>query len=221
MGDLKKMASAEWPVVVGCEVLTEGCESCPSYHSAIANKGVVGHIFEHGYDVRVIEDQLDKPSANPIPTIYSVAFGSDLFHESVTENYLKRIFATMNATPRHIYEVPTKRAERMYTATKLYGLKWTDNIFAGVHIESGEYVWRMNYLQKLNAKHKYLSIVPLLGDMGVLDLTGISYVSASAETWHNKRPCDANWVADIQRQCNEQGVEFSWDQGIAIWEEDN
>lgn len=214
-----KMGQKPWPVVVGCEVLTEGCESCPSYESSLINKGVKGHIFEHGYYVRVIEKEISAPVNNPGPTIYLVALGSDLFHESVTGEKLQAIFETMNRTPRHVYEIITKRAERMLTATKLYELKWTDNIIAGISIESADYKWRINYLRKLECKAKFISMVPLLGPMGNLNLKGINVVGVAAETWGPKRPCSNDWILDIKKQCVKQDVEFM-EEKINIWSND-
>jgi protein gp37 len=211
-----KMAQKPWPVVVGCEVLTEGCESCPSYHSSIANKGVRGHIFEHSYNVRVIDNEITTPLANPGPTIYLVAFGSDLFHEAVTGEKLQQIFEVMNKSTRHVFEIKTKRVERMVTATKQFGLKWTDNILAGIGLESADYKYRIDQLRKLDCKAKFISMVPLLGPMGKLNLKGIGCVGVAPETWGEKRPCNPEWMEKIKSQCKAQKVEFL-EQEPNIW----
>lgn len=219
MESLKTIKTINWPIVIGCELLTEGCESCPSYISSIENKGILGHFFKDGFDLRVLMDNISIPSHNPNPTVYQVALGSDLFHESVLETSLKRIFAVMNQSPRHTFLMTTKRAERMLTASNRFDLHWSDNITASVSIESGDYKWRIEYLRRLKAKHKVLSLTPLLGPMGTLDLSGIDSVVLARETWGLKRPCNQVWIEEVETQCQDQGIPFFLDDAFDIWED--
>jgi len=218
MESLTTIKTINWPIVIGCELLTEGCESCPSYISSIENKGVTGYFFKDGFDLRVLMDNINIPSHNPNPTVYQVALGSDLFHESVLEPHLKRIFTAMNESPRHTFLITTKRAERMGTASKRFDLYWSDNIVASVSIESGDYKWRIEYLRLLKAKKKTLSFIPLLGPMGTLDLSGIDLVFVAEETWGLKRHCDEAWISEVEVQCRDQGVAFFLNEAFDIWE---
>lgn len=198
-----------WEIVTGCENLGGGCESCPSLWEAKENYGVKGHKFEHGYDVKWHADRLAIPMSYDEPRHIWVALGSDLFHEAVPDYFVRAVFSMMNDCSQHLFEVPTKRIER---AHKLSGrLIWTDNIALGVTVESSEQKWRIPYLQKIPAKHRAISVCPILGDLGVLELDGISSVGVIPETWGLKRPWKAEWVKNIQRQCEEQGVLFNMD----------
>lgn len=198
-----------WQVTTGCERLTPGCDSCPSYWEAEKFQGVAGHVFEHGYDVRLWEDRLEQPFLLEEPHVITVSLGSDLFHEAVPVSFLKRVFDVMNRADRHIFEVATKRAERM--ACVADQLNWTSNIAAGVAIESGRYKWRIDYLRDVPADVRYLSVCPILGPLGEMDLTGIHKVGVVKEDWGYKRPAAVEWIDEIREQCELQGVSFSRD----------
>ncbi len=216
MGNLKAI---NWPIVVGCEQLTEGCDSCPSFKNAVEHYGIEGHIFEKGYDPYILEEQFSLPYSLKKQKIFHVALGSDIFHESITGDQLKLIFTVMNENPNHIFIVTSKRAERMYTATKRFKLTWSDNIVAAVSVESWEYKWRMDYLRQIECKHKSLSLVPLLGPMGILNLNGFESVCVEPETWENARPFSMTWALEVEKQCQEQKVEYYFNSTPDIWED--
>lgn len=196
-----------WEIVTGCERLTAGCDSCPSYW----------HYKKHGMDYTVKEQMqnLTQPSESVIPKIYSVAFGSDLFHESVSLRNLKRIFSEMNKARHHSFEILTKRIERACCLSSEFD--WSPNIFMGVSVESGEYGWRIDYLKKIPAHYKYVSISPILGAFPDMDLSGINLVGVVEETWGFGRKAKREWVEDIERQCVRQNVEFSLNDNY-LWE---
>ncbi len=196
-----------WEIVTGCERLTPGCDSCPSYW----------HYLENGmdYTVKTQMQNLAVPANDPFTKIYSVAHGSDLFHESVTIDELKEIFKVMNNTHHHCFEIATKRIERASCVAKY--LEWSDNISLGVAMESGEYRWRLDYIRKIPAKYKFISACPILGAFPQVDLSGINQVGVVEETWGFKRPMKDEWVEDLKKQCEEQKVDFTMNDSY-IWE---
>lgn len=188
-----------WPVVTGCYRLSEGCYSCPSYWEYL----------EEGkdYSPKIHDDVLSVPIMNPEPTTYNVAFGSDLFHPDVPPAFIYQVFAVMNNCPQHKFEILTKRTNQVVNYNNV--LLWTENISLGVPVESAEYKWRIDQLRYMGAQTKFISMAPLLGPMGQLDLTGIHLVGAVEETWGYKRPAKKEWFDDVERQCLEQGVVYN------------
>ncbi len=192
-----------WRVVTGCSLASEGCESCPSYLHTLNIGG--------DYSVKTHSELLLLPPMTYSATTYMVAFGSDLFHESVPDSFIKDVFSVMNAST-HKFEIATKRIMRVASMD----LNWTDNIKLGVAVESHRYTWRIKFLQEVNAKFKFISAVPLLGDLGKIDLDGVNVVSAAKEEWGLFRPFKQEWVDKLREQCNEQGVFFS--ESTTSWE---
>jgi protein gp37 len=148
---------------------------------------------------------------NRVKTTYLVAVGSDLFHESVSDLFIEDVFAVMNAS-NHDFEIMTKRIERVAQMD----LDWSDNIKLGVSVESYHYSWRIKFLQKIQAKFKYVSAMPLLDSLGKIDLDGIHVVGASREDWGLFRPFKQEWMDVLKQQCNDQGVMFS--ESATLWE---
>lgn len=188
-----------WPVVTGCERLSPGCNSCPSYWEYLSEG--------KDYSPVIHEATLQIPLNNPTPSHYEVAFGSDLFHADIPAPFQKQVFEVMNEAHWHTFSVGTKRVARLLLDSQVF--KWTDNIIVTVPVESGEYAWRIDTLKKIPAKTKIISMVPLLGPFSSdLDLSGIDGVGASKETWGYKRACDTQWLEDVQDMCAQQGVPF-------------
>ena len=196
-----------WEIVTGCERLTEGCDSCPSYWHHKDNN--------LDYTVTTHLNLLSIPANDKFTKIYSVAHGSDLFHESVSATHLRVIFNEMNKSRHHLFEIVTKRIERAWAVTKDF--EWSENIWLGVAVESGEYAWRIDYLKKIPAKFKFISACPMLGPFQKMDLTGINQVSAIKETWKHERPIKDEWVRDLEKQCKEQEVDFNTSE-FYLWE---
>ena len=196
-----------WEIIKGCERLTHGCDSCPSYWYHKKN-GL-------DYSVRVEMRNLGIPGSDTSPKIYLVAHGSDLFHESVSVNNLKVIFSAMNNASQHIFEITTKRIER---ASCLFSeFEWSDNIRMGVAVESGRYRWRLDYLRDIPAKYRFVSLCPMLGPFTNANLSSIDYLGIVEETWGGRRPMDIEWAEDLIRQCDEQGVQHTMNESYA-WE---
>jgi protein gp37 len=188
-----------WPVVKGCYRLSEGCNSCPSYWE-YKEKG-------ESYAPNINEPALEDPLLNKTPSVYEVAFGSDLFHGDVPLDFQRKVFEVMNKADWHRFSVGTKRVSRMLLHSPQF--EWTDNIVATVAVESGKYEWRINQLRKIPAKTKVISMGPILGPFSNhLDLAGIDAVGIVPETWGYKRPYDPKWGENVRRQCLEQEVSF-------------
>lgn len=196
---MENLKTEVWGIVTGCERLSPGCDSCPSYWEYYKDNRDYHPVFHN--------DLLNAPIENKIPTKYAVAFGSDLFHESIRIEQLEEVFEVMRVASWHHFLIATKRAERMFYST--LDLDWPDNCSVSVSIESSDFNWRIPYLRNCNAKTKIISAVPLIGDLGNINLKGIHLVCVQPETWGFKRECKQEWIDLIIEQCTEQGVEFS------------
>ena len=189
-----------WSVVTGCERISPGCNSCPSFWE----------YFDEGKDYSPVihEDIIEEPLLNPEPSTYEVAFGSDLFHNDVPLEFQRKVFETMNKAHWHKFSVGTKRIARL--ALLHFNFKWSENIQLTVGVESGEYAWRINMLRGIPAKKKAVSIVPILGPFDKrIDFTGIDVVGVAPETWGYKRPYDPKWIENIRQNCLEQEIAMS------------
>jgi protein gp37 len=142
---------------------------------------------------------------------------SDLFHEKMHFEDIDKIFETIKATPRHYYQILTKREQKL----KRYLEKRTvpANVWLGVTVENESVKDRINVLKTIDASIRFLSIEPLLGDMGKLDLSGIHWVIVGGESGPNARPMNPDWPKNIQKQCKEQNVAFFFKQW-GTWGED-
>jgi len=197
------MNIVSWPVVTGCERLTPGCDNCPTYWEYQKH--------DRDYRPKIHFSELAVPGYKDEPTIYLVAAGSDLFHESVTEHFIHLVFDTMTENPHHHFEVGTKRIERMVAMTKR-GLKWPDNAVAFTAVEESKYKWRIDALREVDAKHKMISFGPMVGRVGEIDMTGIDVAGVVVETWGpNPRPIKQEWIDEIITQCRDQEVRISMD----------
>lgn len=198
------MDSVNWPLTTGCENIGGGCKSCPS----------LWEYREKGLDYNPIfhTKRIGDPYHNQYPTLYTVSLGSDLFHSNIPDEFITAVFRVMNYTPRHTFEIATKRIERLKDMAS--GLKFTQNIAVGVTVEESKYKWRIDFLQEIPAATRYVSFLPLLGPVGKLDLHGIRTVTIGPEDWGLHRPCKSEWIDDIKKQCSEQNVDWITDYHI-------
>lgn len=203
---------ATWNPVVGCTKLSAGCKHC--YAEVMARRlqamGVAG--YERGFRaVRTLPERLDEPLRRKKPTVYFVNSMSDLFHVQVPESFIDRVFATMRTAKQHTFQVLTKRADRVAAYTAEHAVP--DNVWIGVSVENKRHgVPRIDHLRRVPARTRFLSIEPLLEDVGHLDLTGIHWVIVGGESGHGARRMKAEWVRSIQRACEAQGVHFFFKQ---------
>jgi len=170
------------------------------------------HGYEQGFrKVRVLPERLDEPLRRKKPTIYFVNSMSDLFHSQVPDSFIDRVFATMAAAEWHTFQVLTKRAERIADFTAEHAVP--ANVWLGVSVENRRHgVPRIDHLRRVPRATRFLSIEPLLEDLGEIDLTGIHWVIVGGESGHGARPMKAAWVRRIQATCSEQGVKFFFKQ---------
>ena len=201
-----------WNPVVGCTKLSAGCKHC--YAETMARRlqamGVAG--YEQGFKkVRPLPLRLAEPMRKQQPTVYFVNSMSDLFHADVPESFIDRVFDVMASCPQHTFQVLTKRAERICDYSQERRIP--ENAWIGVSVENKRHgVPRIAHLRSARAKIKFLSVEPLLEDVGDLDLSDIDWVIVGGESGHGARPMKETWALNIKRQCDEQGVRFFFKQ---------
>ncbi len=202
---------ATWNPTVGCTKISPGCKNC--YAEAMAKRlqamGTPG--YANGFKLTVLPERLEEPLRRKKPTVYFVNSMSDLFHKSVSDEYIEQVFDVIQRCPHHTFQVLTKRAERLASFFKRRAVP--TNAWIGVSVEDKEYgVPRINHLRKVDARIRFLSVEPLLDDVGELDLTDIHWVIVGGESGPKARPMKLEWVESIQQQCKEQSVQFFFKQ---------
>ncbi len=201
---------ATWNPVRGCTKISPGCKNCYAERFAERFRGVKGHPFEQGFDHRLVPGKIGEPLRWKTPQRIFVNSMSDLFHEKVPLEYIKDVFDVMNRADWHQYQVLTKRAERLEELSR--ELPWAPNIWMGVSVENKDYLWRIDHLRRTKAHIKFLSIEPLIGPLGKINLRGIDWVIAGGESGPRARPMDASWVRNVRDQCVRAGVSFFFKQ---------
>lgn len=199
-----------WNPVTGCNKVSPGCKHCYAEVFAERWRGIPGHPYEQGFDLRLWPERLDLPlSWKKARTIF-VNSMSDLFHDRVPLPFIQRVFQTMENASWHTFQILTKRSERL--AGLAAELIWPPNVWMGVSVETAKYLWRADDLRKVPAAVRFLSLEPLLGPLGALDLSGIHWVIVGGESGPCARPMDAAWVRGIRKECRRQGVPFFFKQ---------
>ncbi len=200
-----------WNPVTGCTKVSPGCKNCYALTMATRLKAMGAPGYERGFEVTLQPDRLTQPLSRRKPTMYFVNSMSDLFHESVPDGYINQVFEVIRQCPQHTFQILTKRAERMkdYFAAEAA----PSNAWIGVSVEDRRYGKpRIPLLKSVDASVRFLSIEPLLEDLGELDLDGIHWVIVGGESGNQARPMSAPWVKGIQRQCHNAGVDFFFKQ---------
>lgn len=205
---------ATWNPVTGCTKITRGCDHCYAERFAERFRGVPGHPFAQGFDVRLHPDRLSQPLSWKRPRRIFVNSMSDLFHKRIPGEFVDRVFDTMEATDRHVYQILTKRSSRMATYLRRRYARQAapQHIWCGVSIEDRRAAARIRHLQRVPIVVRFLSIEPLLGPIDNLDLEGISWVIVGGESGPHARPVRERWVLDIRDVCKRAGVHFFFKQ---------
>lgn len=210
---------ATWNPVTGCTRVSPGCVHCYAEVFSERFRGVPGHPFEQGFDLRLWPERLDLPLRWKRPRKIFVNSMSDLFHSRVPNAFIRDVFDTMISANHHVFQVLTKRADRLleWTANSAgeFGLeKFPSHIWLGVSVENQDYVSRIRYLQKVPASIRFLSIEPLIAPVRLSSslLRGIHWVIVGGESGHGARPMHPDWVRSIRDQCEENGVTFFFKQ---------
>jgi three-Cys-motif partner protein len=199
-----------WNPVTGCSKVTPGCAHCYAETFAERWRGVPGHPYEQGFDLRLWPQRLEYPLKWKRPRMIFVNSMSDIFHEDIPFEYVERIFVVMQEASHHKFQVLTKRHERM---TELAPhLPWPPNVWMGVSIENKRWVLRADYLREVPAAVRFISAEPLLGPLTGLDLTDIHWLIAGGESGPGHRPVQAEWIRGLRDRCHRDGVAFFFKQ---------
>ncbi|MCX5954684.1 MAG: phage Gp37/Gp68 family protein [Cyanobacteria bacterium] len=199
-----------WNPTTGCSKYSNGCKYCYAEIMSKRLQAMGVEKYKDAFEVRIHPDQLLLPYKWKTPKIVFVNSMSDLFHKEVPADFIKRVFSIMNDNPQHIFQILTKRAERLIALSA--ELVWTDNIWMGVSVEDTSVTHRIDRLRETSAHVKFLSCEPLLGPLPGLNLDGIHWLIVGGESGTRPRPMREDWVFDIQRQCEEQDVKFFFKQ---------
>lgn len=202
-----------WNPVTGCDKVSPGCAHCYAETIAERFRGVPGHPYEQGFDLKLHPERLGQPHKWRKPRRVFVNSMSDLFHPDIPPDFTRRVFATMAECDRHTFQVLTKRPEvARELAGYLWRGEWPANIWLGVSVENRAWTHRIDTLREIPAAVRFLSCEPLLGPLDFLDLAGIGWVIVGGETGPKARPMNAWWARAIRDQCSAAGVPFFFKQ---------
>lgn len=199
-----------WNPSTGCTKVSSGCKFCYAEVMSKRLQAMGLDKYKDAFKIKEHPDQLNIPYTWKSSKIVFVNSMSDLFHKDISIEFIKKVFLVMNDNPNHVFQVLTKRAERLYEIHK--ELKWTHNIWMGVSVENEKAVHRIDFLRKTDARVKFLSCEPLIGPLHNLNLYEIDWVITGGESGHRPRPMKADWVLDIQDQCERSDVAFFFKQ---------
>jgi len=206
-----------WNPITGCSKVSPGCAHCYAERFAYRLQKMGNPRYRNGFAVTVHWDLLDLPLMWRKPSLIFVNSMSDLFHEQVPTEVIMRIFETMTKANWHVFQILTKRSERLKDLAET--LPWPPNIWVGVSVENDKYFERIRHLQSVPANVRFLSCEPLLGALENLPLDGIHWVIVGGESGPGARPMKIEWVLSILEQCRKAGVPFFFKQwgGVHKW----
>ena len=208
-----------WNPVTGCNKISEGCDNCYAERMAKRLKAMGQQNYINGFEVVCHPHMLDVPLKWKKSNMVFVNSMGDVFHEKVPLDFIKQVFGVMNIADQHFYQVLTKRAKRLLELSEM--IKWDSHIWMGVTVESKTFKYRIDYLRKTPAKIKFLSLEPLLGSLGELNLSGIDWVIVGGESGPRARSIEADWAREVRDQCIEQNVPFFFKQWGGIQKKKN
>lgn len=206
---------ATWNPVRGCTKISPGCTHCYAETFAERFRGVRGHPYEQGFDLRLVPEKLPEPLHWRRPRTIFVNSMSDLFHKDVPDDYIVAVARVMHLARWHTFQVLTKRSERLrdLLGSKLAFAAGETHIWWGVSVEDRKFgVPRISHLQEAPGAVRFLSIEPLLEDLGTFDLSRIAWVIVGGESGPGARPMQPRWVRSIRAQCRKARVPFFFKQ---------
>jgi protein gp37 len=199
-----------WNPVTGCSKVSQGCLNCYAEKMALRLKAMGQKRYRNGFSVTLQPDLLNQPDKWITARTIFVNSMSDLFHEKIPLNYIKKVFATIQRNPHHTFQVLTKRSERL--ADCAGELNWPHNLWVGVSVENSEYLHRIHLLRSVPAAVRFLSCEPLIGPIKAIPLGDIHWVIVGGESGPKSRPMKESWVESIKNQCKEGGTAFFFKQ---------
>jgi len=199
-----------WNPVSGCNKVSRGCDNCYAERMAKRLQAMGTKGYENGFEVTLHPHILEKPLRIKKSQIIFVNSMSDIFHDKIPDEYIIKIFETMNKAYWHTFQVLTKRPKRLEKIANK--LKWTSNIWMGVTVEGNEYIDRVDYLRNCPANIKFLSIEPLIDSVNKLDYTGIDWVIVGGESGYGARVLEKRWVTEVKNRCLELNIPFFFKQ---------
>jgi protein gp37 len=199
-----------WNPTTGCSKISSGCAHCYAERMARRLKAMGVKKYKQGFKFTLHPDTLDAPLKIKKSRKIFVNSMSDLFHEEMPLEYLKKVFAVMNEAHWHTFQIVTKRHENMLKMAK--HVKWSKNIWLGVTVEHADYIDRIRYLEKVPAAVRFISAEPLLSALPKMPLQKIDWVIVGGESGWNARPIQEEWVLDIQKQCQKANAAFFFKQ---------
>jgi protein gp37 len=201
---------ATWNPITGCDQVSPGCAHCYAKTFAERWRGIPGHPYEQGFDLRLWPQRLEQPLRWTRPRMIFVNSMSDLFHEDIPLSYIEDVFDIMGRAGQHTFQILTKRHERL--AELAPALSWHANIWIGVSIENRRFIKRADHLREVDAAVRFISAEPLLGPLDGLDLTGIDWLIAGGESGPGHRRVDANWLRGLRDHCAAENVAYFFKQ---------
>jgi protein gp37 len=199
-----------WNPTTGCDILSPGCEHCYAERMSLRLQAMGRAKYANGFQLTLHENALELPLTWKKPQRIFVNSMSDLFHHDVPEDFIKRVFDTMARAHWHQFQILTKRSGRLLAISD--ELDWPANVWMGVSVETAEFKSRIDHLRNTKAAVKFLSVEPLLGPLGLLDLNGIDWIIVGGESGPGARPMKYEWVTDIRLQCEQARVPFFFKQ---------
>lgn len=205
---------ATWNPITGCTEVSPGCDNCYARVFAERWRGIPGHHFEQGFDLKLWPERLELPLRWKKPKHIFVNSMSDLFHAKVPDSFIDQVFKVMLQAEQHIFQVLTKRPKRMERYVNEFWPNLIDypHIWLGTSIESQNYKWRADYLRRTPSAVRFISAEPLLSSLDSLDLTDIHWLIAGGESGPKHRSCNPDWVRNLRDQCLQADVAFFFKQ---------
>lgn len=200
-----------WNPVTGCTKVSPGCKHCYAETMSRRLQAMGSAGYAAGFTLTLHPSRLAEPGHRKKPTVYFVNSMSDLFHEGVPDTFLDQVFDVIEATPRHTYQILTKRAERL--PRYFQHRRCPGNVWLGVSVEDRQHgVPRIDLLRQIEARVRFLSVEPLLEDLGPLPLDGIHWVIVGGESGPKARPMQPAWAESVRVQCERQPCAFFFKQ---------
>ena len=206
--------NATWNPVTGCTKIGPGCDNCYAHRFAERWRGVKGHPYEQGFDLRLWPSRLEQPHSWKKPRMIFVNSMSDLFHKKIDREYLDKIFSVMEEADHHTYQVLTKRSSLMlqYVRARYDGGEVPLHIWLGVTVEDAARKKRIEHLRQINSRFRFISFEPLLESIGTVNLDGVAWAIVGGESGPRARPMQESWVTELHKQCQKSGTAFFFKQ---------